>query len=49
MRGHDVTQLKNILIDKGHLSGNLLKGESLFDEATEKICHQIPKINRHRC
>ena len=43
MRGHDVTQLKNILIDKGHLSGNLLKGESLFDEATEKAVIKFQK------
>ena len=36
MQGYDVTQLKNILIDKGYLSGKLLKGTSLFDEETEK-------------
>ena len=36
MHGYDVTQLKNILIDKKFLSGNLVKGASLFDNETEK-------------
>jgi len=31
MRGTDVTQLINILIDKEYLPGPLLKGSSLFD------------------
>jgi len=33
MRGTDVTQLINILIDKKYLRGSLLKGSSLFDES----------------
>jgi hypothetical protein len=33
MRGTDVTQLINILIDKKYLHGPLLKGSSLFDES----------------
>lgn len=32
MIGTDVTQLKNILIDKGFLAGPLVKGNSMFDE-----------------
>lgn len=43
MQGHDVTQLKNILIDKGLLSGNFFKGESLFDEDTEKAVTKFQK------
>ena len=35
-RGRDVTRLKNILIDKGFLTGPFVKGETLFDDATEK-------------
>lgn len=35
MQGYDVTQLKNILIDKGYLSGKTTQG-NLFDEETEK-------------
>lgn len=36
MSGTDVTHLKNILIDKKHLSGALVKGITLFDEEIEK-------------
>ena len=36
MEGTDVTQLKNILIDKGCISGNLVKGSILFDAEIEK-------------
>ena len=43
MQGYDVTQLKNILIDKGYLSGKLLKGTSLFDEETEKAVIKFQK------
>lgn len=43
MQGHDVTQLKNILIDKGYLSGNLFKGDSVFDEETEKAVIKFQK------
>lgn len=35
MRGADVTQLKNILIDKGFLEKPFVKGETLFDTAIE--------------
>ena len=35
MRGADVTQLKNILIDKGFLEKPFVKGETLFDAAIE--------------
>ena len=43
MQGYDVTQLKNILIDKGYLSGNLIKGNSIFDEETEKAVINFQK------
>lgn len=43
MQGHDVTQLKNILIDKGYLSGSLFKGDSIFDEETEKAVIKFQK------
>lgn len=36
MQGYDVTQLKNILIDKGYLSGKLLKGTSLLMKKQKK-------------
>ncbi len=36
MQGTDVTQLKNILIDKGYLSGTIAKGSTLFDTEIEK-------------
>jgi peptidoglycan hydrolase-like protein with peptidoglycan-binding domain len=36
MHGTDVTQLKNILIDKGYLSGSFAKGSILFDAEIEK-------------
>ena len=35
MQGKDVTQLKNILIDKGFIDMPLLKGETYFDEELE--------------
>lgn len=34
MAGSDVTQLKNLLIDKKYLSGELVKGSSTFDQGT---------------
>jgi peptidoglycan hydrolase-like protein with peptidoglycan-binding domain len=42
IRGTDVTQLINILIDKEYLRGSLLKGSSLFDESvrTEVVAFQ---------
>lgn len=43
MQGYDVTQLKNILIDKGYLSGNLIKGNFIFDEETEKAVINFQK------
>lgn len=43
MQGHDVTQLKNILIDKGNLSGDLIKGDSIFDEEVEKAVINFQK------
>lgn len=36
MQGTDVTQLKNLLIDKGYLSGSLVKGTTLFDMEIER-------------
>lgn len=36
MTGTDVTQLKNILIDKKYLSGSFAKGTILFDNEIEK-------------
>lgn len=36
MKGTDVTQLKNILIDKGFLSASIAKGSTLFDNTIEK-------------
>lgn len=36
MKGTDVSQLKNILIDKGFLTGRMVKGVSEFDEALKE-------------
>lgn len=41
MRGADVTQLKNILIDKGFLKKPFVKGEIRFDAAIENALKQF--------
>lgn len=41
MTGHDVTQLKNILIAKKFLTGALVKGEILFDELIENAVREF--------
>jgi len=43
MEGTDVTQLKNILIDKGYLSGILAKGSTLFDADIENAVIKFQK------
>lgn len=43
MQGTDVTQLKNILIDKGYLSGPLAKGPTLYDVEIEKAVIKFQK------
>ena len=43
MKGKDVTELINILLDKKYLSGTYVVGESLYDEIIEKVVIQFQK------
>ncbi|MCD8080924.1 MAG: peptidoglycan-binding protein, partial [Bacteroides sp.] len=43
MQGSDVTQLKNILIDKKYYTGTIGTGNTYFDEAIEKAVINFQK------
>lgn len=41
MQGTDVTQLKNMLIDKGFIGKPFVKGKTVFDDTIERAVKQF--------